>query len=652
MFLRRKNPIQDYFWLAVYTKFMLKRFFVFFLVVFSFFVFTDRALAQNEFNTDVYVLYSVGEGGVTTVDQTITLENAFSNLYATNYTLVLENIQPRNPRAFDSSRTLTLNSRKEGIKTYLEVKFDDAVIGRGNKRIFHIVFEDNSFAVRTGEVWEIDIPKLTSEESFRNYTLDLSVPTSLGKLAYMSPTAIGTRFSEGRAIYNFEKENVLKTGIVAGFGEFQIFSFTLNYHLENPLAKTASVDIAIPPDTALQRMYYQQISPKPSNVHVDSDGNWLATYNLKPRERVDINVNGTVQIFAGPRPFPKPTRESLLANLKESEYWQTLDPQIIDLANSLKTPRSIYDFVSTKLTYDYQRVRPNIDRLGAKGTLENPQNAICMEFTDLFIALSRAAKVPAREVNGFAYTENPEIQPLSLVADVLHAWPEYWNYDLESWIPVDPTWASTTGGVDYFSKFDLRHFTFVIHGSDATKPFPPGSYKLGTNPQKDVYVSFGQLPEKRNGEVEISVLGRENIPFLFSKINVIIKNKGPAALYNLSPQVYFDESLAYAKLTEVLPPFSEMPMEISVPFSFFGNKTPETITILVSDQKVEIPTNKNQAIIYSLIVFSVFLIVLILLLLISLKKIDLTKIKARIVKTFKKEGSNENPNPPGQNQPQ
>ena len=94
-----------------------------------------------------------------------------------------------------------------------------------------------------------------------------------------------------------------------------------------------------------------------------------------------------------------------------------------------------------------------------------------MEFTDLFITIARSAGIPAREVNGFAYTENPDIQPLSLVNDVLHAWPEYYDSEKGVWIPVDPTWGSTTGGVDYFSKLDLRHFTFVVHGKDSTKPY-------------------------------------------------------------------------------------------------------------------------------------------------------------------------------------
>jgi len=55
-----------------------------------------------------------------------------------------------------------------------------------------------------------------------------------------------------------------------------------------------------------------------------------------------------------------------------------------------------------------------------------------MEFTDLFIALSRAAGIPAREINGFAYTDDIRLRPLDLVTDMLHAWPEYYDEEKES----------------------------------------------------------------------------------------------------------------------------------------------------------------------------------------------------------------------------
>ncbi|KKU47611.1 MAG: Transglutaminase-like protein [Candidatus Woesebacteria bacterium GW2011_GWF2_46_8] len=609
---------------------MLKKIFLFFILSFLLLVFPRHSLAAGEFATDVTVNYKIEKGGTTFVSHLISLENLFSDLYATSYSLVLDNIEPKNISVFEGSKALPFKLSKEGAKNSLTIDFPEALVGKGEKRIFTVLFEEAGFAARTGEVWEISIPRLSSDENFRSYNVSFSVPATFGTEAYISPKPKEVKTEEGRVIYFFEKEDVERTGVTAGFGAFQVFSFTLNYHLENPLSKSAKVDIALPPDTALQRVYYQVVNPKPENIYVDSDGNWLATFVLKSRERIDVEVKGIVQIFAAPRSFPGTREETLQENLKEREFWETSNPKIKELAEKLKTPAAIYDYVWQTLSYDYERVRPNVERFGAVKALENPTNAICMEFTDLFIALARSAGIPAREINGYAYTENPEIQPLSLVADVLHAWPEYWDESKKAWIPIDPTWASTTGGVDFFSKLDLRHFTFVIHGKDPQKPYPPGSYKLGPNPQKDVFVSFGTLPEERVSHPEITVVTKRPVPFGPTRLDITIRNPGPVALYNLAPAVSFNGSNTKTEIIEVLLPYAHYEIESAVPYSFLGRSTPETVTVLVADSQVQVPTNKNQIILESAIVLLLLLLILVLVILIRFKKIQISKFRDKI----------------------
>ncbi|HTK03272.1 MAG TPA: transglutaminase-like domain-containing protein [Alphaproteobacteria bacterium] len=567
---------------------------------------TTAAKAENEFSVDSTVTYKVQDSGKTTVTHDITLENNFSTLYATTYTLSLENINAENIKATTvNGSPITVDTQKNGDKTDIKVSFADSVVGKNAKRHFFISYENGSFAVKTGEVWEISIPRLGNQNAFRNYTVHLIVPESFGLEAYMSPQPDTSQDYNGGHTYIFNKNNITQTGITAGFGQFQVFSFNLAYHLENPLARNSETTIAFPPDTAFQKIYLQSIDPKPSNVEVDEDGNWLAHYKLSPRQRIDVNVAGTVQIFAGFRTFPKPTQEVLNNNLASTQYWQADDPQIKELAQQLKTPHSIYNFVATKLNYDYSRVQPNVQRMGAVEALNRPDQAICMEFTDLFIAIARAAGIPAREINGYAYTENPQLQPLSLVADVLHSWPEYYDKEKGVWIPIDPTWGSTTGGVDFFNKLDLRHFTFVIHGKDATKPYAPGSYKLGPNPQKDIFVSFGKLPQDRT-----------SIPQISGNLKTVkIENPGPVALYGLYPSVYFDDKEKGRDFISILPPYSIYNMPISIPFSLLGKDTPDIVTVKVQNSQFQIPTNKKQVVINSLvIIFVLFLAILIFIL--------------------------------------
>lgn len=585
---------------------MLKKFIVFLFALFLLF-FPSKVSANEDFFVDVEAKYEISELGETSVVNTVTIENVNSNVYAESYTLNLQSIEPKNTRAIEAEQELTLEVEKKESIFSLTVHFTNAVVGKGEKRTFVINYDVDSFAERTGEVWEITIPRLVNEKAFRNYRVILSVPITFGETAYISPKTEQVRREETRVLYFFDKEAVAKTGITAGFGKFQVFSFILNYHLENPLAKSAITEIALPPDTAFQKLYYESLSPEPTAIVVDEDGNWLAKYKLKPRQRIDIKAIGVVQILASPRQFLTPSDKVLAANKKATEYWEVADENIQSLARQLQNPSAIYDFVTKSLTYDYERVRPNVARKGAKQALATSYSAICMEFTDAFVALTRAAGIPAREINGYAYTENPEIQPLSLVADVLHSWPEYWDGKLGVWVPVDPTWGATTGGVDYFNKLDLRHFTFVIHGQSSTKPYAPGSYKLGTNPQKDVFVNFGYLPEKRKSQPEVVAVTKKGLPLTSTKVAINIRNPGPSALYNLSPKVYFDNKVVKTDLIEILPPYGDYQMQTVIPFSLLGRKTPSEVKIEAGGSTAFVPTFKNQVIIYSLIIFSAVL---------------------------------------------
>lgn len=600
----------------------------------SFTVKAPSIYAQTEFAVDSTVTYAVQDTGKTVVTHNITLENNYSELYATTYALSLENIDVQNVNAQDSKgNSIPVDIQKDGSTTNIRVNFSDAVVGKGIQRHFLISYENGSFAVRTGEIWEVSIPKLSSASSFRSYKVILKIPISFGLEAYISPQPGSTQTVDTGITYVFNGDKIIQAGITAGFGQFQVFAFSLSYHLENPLNKTAQTQIALPPDTAFQKVYLQKIDPKPNNVSVDHDGNWIASYNLSVRQRVDVVVSGSVQIFASFRTFPKPTDQELSNNLHETDYWQVNDPKIKALASELKTPKAIYDYVSKTLKYDFSRVQPNVQRMGAVAALQNPTQAICMEFTDLFIAIARAAGIPAREVNGYAYTENPELQPLSLVADVLHAWPEYYDNDKSVWIPIDPTWASTSGGVDYFDKLDLRHFAFVLHGASSIMPYPPGSYKLGPNPQKDVYVSFGKLPANRDTNPLVSIIPVRTLPFLNSIYSVRVDNPGPQALYSTYLTVYFDGKEENRNYLEVLPPYANYQFNVNVPFSLLGKGSPNIIDVKVGASTASVATNKSQVIVNSLLGISAFLFVLIIAVLVKLKKITFKHFFATIAST-------------------
>lgn len=591
-------------------------------------------LAQDDFITDSRVVYVIDELGNTKINHHTSITNISSEKYVTSYTYTLNGVKPLSIKAYDNKGAIDTEIIEEEESIVVNMFFDDAVVGKDNFRNFTLSYEVDDIAAKTGEVWEIIIPKMIEVGGYRNLEIEVQVPNSFGKESYISPKFNRKGADQTSRVYTFDKSVISESALSMGFGDFQVFSFTLKYHLDNPLKSKAKTEIPIPPDTPFQKVYLSSISPKPESIYVDNDDNWIATYELSPRERVDINVIGSVQLFSSPwKDFNRVL--DYTSNTSETNYWQSKSPDIIELSTSLDTPRDIYNYVAENLDYDYERVKPNVERLGSIGALKNPGSAICMEFTDLFIALSRAKGIPAREVNGFAYSENPELQPLSLVADVLHAWPEYWDSENMLWIPVDPTWASTTNGGNYFDKLDLRHFTFVHHGSDPSKPYPPGSYKLGENPQKDVFVNFGRLPENRENNIEINAKYQQGWPIAKGKALVEIINNGPLAVYDTNSIVSFDKKNIDGKYHDVILPFTSVIYEVESDAGVFGINSPTIAGVNFGDNLIEVDTNKQIILIYNSIAIFLLLFVISTILLIKIKKISIKKLVNNAVRRSK-----------------
>ena len=555
----------------------MRRFLFFLSFIVFFFSLSTKSFASEEFKTEYDIKYQVNESGVVNVDHKISLTNKLSRIYATQYSLILPTTQISNIEATDQDGPCKLEISKDNETTTIIIKFNQEVVGIDKTLAFNLNYQNLSAAARKGEIWEINIPRISNLSDIDNYNISLNIPKSFGNPAFIRPEPIEVLDEGSFFNYRFTQKKLVESGIKATFGPFQIFDFTLFYNLENNHYTKAEASIALPPDTAFQKINFKRIDPLPLNVTTDEDGNWLAKYILKPKEKVKITVTGKVKILAEAQSFPKPDEKTLENNLLKAPFWEINDTQIVDLASKLKTPRAIYNYVVNTLDYNFERVSEGVERLGAKEILNNPDQAICMEFTDLFIALSRATGIPAREINGFAYTDDIRLRPLDLVTDILLAWPEYYDEEKEIWTSVDPTWEKTTQGVDYYYKSDLNHFVFVIHGKDSELPYPAGSYKTPNSLEKTVQVAFGEYEQEIEPELKINfdipskIFWKEN-----KKGKIIVQNKGTSALYNLKIDtevkglnLYLEESL---KEIEILPPFSykEIPLVINSD-NFFGN---------------------------------------------------------------------------------
>jgi transglutaminase-like putative cysteine protease len=122
------------------------------------------------------------------------------------------------------------------------------------------------------------------------------------------------------------------------------------------------------------------------------------------------------------------------------------NPEIVALAQRLRgsepNPRIVAERIN-KWVYDSLEKRITVGVPSAVATLHS-RRGDCNEHTQLFVAVARAAGIPARIAAGLAFLDGKFYY---------HAWPEIW---LERWVAVDPT----------FGQFpaDASHLRFSIGG--------------------------------------------------------------------------------------------------------------------------------------------------------------------------------------------
>jgi transglutaminase-like putative cysteine protease len=404
---------------------------------------------------------------------------------------------------------------------------------------FQISYVTDSLAIKRGKIWEINIPQIVTSENVSSYKLAVSTPLSYGKLGKISPTPDTVEEANSRTNFVFTKNSIGTSGIGASFGDYQVFKFKLIYRYKNNNLYTAKATIALPPDTEYQSLYYENIDPRPKSMEYDESGNYLATYNIKSGQTLEVIASGFVQIFNSDANLQKPhswSKEELKKFTKEDKYIDSGNQLIQKKAKELKDIKEIYNFVTTSLKYDYTRLESDsLGRRGSLAALSKPEQSICTDFSDLFVALARAKGIPARGLVGFAYTDNANLRPTKVEGlidtTVLHAWPEYYDDTKGRWIQVDPTWGSTTGGIDYFNKLDTNHFVFAINGTKSTSPIPAGGYKTSENQTDDVKVEFSEVLPDINSSFNVLLNRKVVVAGFPGRGAITIENKTGRALF-------------------------------------------------------------------------------------------------------------------------
>jgi len=544
---------------------MKKRIF-FFLTSFLFFLSSkSNILASSGFLVDINTEYIVDfkEESIVTYTVNITNLDQVSVVTEQDLNTGLTNIWDVKADSDIKSFDIFLDTSFENGLQVIKSVFNNPIVGKDSTYSYRITFKTDKILQQNGLVKEIYIPSSKNDPNINSFTSSVTVPKSFGELNYASPNPNKINKNADSITYFFSDSQNLN-GIAIFFGDFQLFTFDLKYQLENKDSLSNKMNIAIPADIKnRQAVTINRISPEPENVTVDRDGNYLAEYNVERGKKVKVEVAGIIKVkssiieaknSAYIMDAPKSSFDYLT---KQDTYWESQNAEIKQLASFLvntqetvvSNAKKIYDYVTKFLTYNYDRTDNVVAlRLGAVEALKNPKNAVCMEYTDLTIALLRSAGIPAREINGFAYSQNIASKPLSVFfdkdVDLLHTWVEFYDPNI-GWIQIDPTWGSTSN-LDYFSSLDTNHITFVRKGESSLYPIPPGAYRTTDTREKLVDIKFGNLKLLKANASKGVIINVNNV-------STKVINKTGATIYNINLKGDND-----SENIDLIPPFGSV----------------------------------------------------------------------------------------------
>jgi len=154
-----------------------------------------------------------------------------------------------------------------------------------------------------------------------------------------------------------------------------------------------------------------------------------------------INKSNTTAYDSSSEIHAKFTKPEPLIESNNPEISNKAGNLTVGASNPAEMVSDIYNYVIKHLHYVEQK-----EEKGALWAL-NSSIGDCSEYSYLFVALCRAAGVPARINAGFAF------YPDASVVHSGHMWAEYY-LEGYSWIPVDATWQ-------ILNSIDYRHFDQV-----------------------------------------------------------------------------------------------------------------------------------------------------------------------------------------------
>ncbi|MDQ5943938.1 MAG: Transglutaminase family protein [Patescibacteria group bacterium] len=580
---------------------MIKRFrWLPFLVVALFLaavlVFARHSQAATDFTYDIALNYKLQDSGTTTVtaNYKVTYNRPDRILDLIRIAAPTNDVQNLKATSASGGAIATSLEQKssEGLGynyDYKEITVDfTAPDARGSVLEFTVSYDTNELTDVKGSSRTLYVPSLSQIGADEKYTVSVSVPQDFGKL-FSTGILPELNGADGNLVrYTFPKAADLKRSVSLIFGESTIYEANFAFPLDNTSGQTKRFTIALPPDTSSQKIFIKKLTPEPIATRLDPDGNILADYDVPARTKIVVNTDVAAQVkyleydLSTSGSMQDIPAEIAKKYTKQTQYWQSTSPELqVKAAQTvagtdkvIDKVRNLYKLTVDTLSYNNEKIQYNI-RQGSDKALANPDNAVCLEYSDLLIALLRSQNIPARMPVGYAYAGN--LKQSKAVADSLHSWVEVYVPGI-GWMNLDPTWGEK---FDNFGKSDLDHFAFAVWGSDDATPTAVMVGDQDMNYQyENTTISYGQDFPNANREGKADVSSYVVFPgFSISRYSVTAPEN--VAGDNYAAQIKHGEKVEDVSLGS-LAPRQEFSQNVAILGSSYG-KTAELLFVQKTD---------------------------------------------------------------------
>lgn len=494
--------------------------------------------ASDNFNYNINVNYIVSSDSSTLVKETYNITNKTNTQYLDSIRVSTPSTDISNIQVYYGNganipfETTKIIQDKSGYKydyTEIKVNFNKVNVGQGLNWSFVIQYNTPDIVENKGRANVVYIPGISAENR-DEYNVNLTVPSSFGTIHGFGRLPKLVNQNSTNKTYSFSRDDLNNNSVQLLFGDSTTYKVNFAYPLKNDSSTRKDFEVTLPPSTSSQTVFIEKIDPAPLSTRVDADGNVIAKYIVDGNQSLKVKVDVLADVkYIEYNLKNSGTISDIPQSLKNeytksTKYWPSNNEQIKQKAQEItqgknsvaEKVKAINNYVIQTLNYNNDKIKYNI-RQGGLEALNNPNNVVCLEYSDLSISLLRAAGIPARMPVGYGYSGDLKKSPS--VSDSLHSWVQAYIPN-NGWINLDPTWGEKFNN---FGISDIDHLAFAVWGANDSQPPAITAEGVDTNYQyEEVSLSYTDIVPTISNDAKISSTNWIVLPFIsFSTYRVV-----------------------------------------------------------------------------------------------------------------------------------